>query len=241
MESEILAVCEYNEDGCLIYAQNYPGAFVRGKTRAEAIAKFDGEIRSYLQWSTGERPSYSVDFPVTIVQEKNSELQIFDADSDILFAAECGEMRPEEFERLKYLVLKSASDFQMLYDSIPNPDISQRPPRKTFYGMTPRTPREMYEHTNSVTNYYCGEIDVSIPNLKNIVHNRMHAVSELESEENFLKNEVHMGSFDEQWTLKKVMRRFIWHDRIHAKAMYRTAIALWGTVVIENPFCFETY
>ena len=25
----------------------------------------------------------------------------------------------------------------------------------------------------------------------------------------------------EQWTLKKVLRRFVWHDRIHGKAMTR--------------------
>lgn len=239
MEREILAVMEYNDAGCLIYAQNYPGAFVRGATQAEALSKFDGELRSYLHWATGEKPSYALDFPVTIVQEKKSELQICDADSDVLFASECGKMSREEYDSLRHLVLKSAQDFQSLYSSIPNPDISLHSPRKTFYGMVPRTPREMYEHTNSVTNYYCGEIDVSIPNLKNIVHNRMHALSELEAVEGFLANEVHEGSFDESWTLKKVLRRFVWHDRIHAKAMYRTAIALWGKVVIENPFCFE--
>lgn len=239
MENEILAVIEYNDEGCLIYAQNYPGAFVRGATRSEALAKFDGELRSYLHWATGEKPSYAVDFPVTIVQEKQSELRICDADSDVLFAAECGEMSREEYEQLRFLVLKSAQDFQKLYSSIPNPDISLRPSRKTFYGMVPRTPREMYEHTNSVTNYYCGEINISIPNLKNIIHNRMHALSEIEDVEGFLSNTVYEGSFDEQWTLKKVLRRFLWHDRIHAKAMYRTAVALWGSIVIENPFCFE--
>lgn len=239
MENEILAVIEYNDAGCLIYAQNYPGAFVRGATQAEALAKFDGEIRSYLHWATGEKPSYAQEFPVTIVQEKKSELQVCDADSDVLFASECGPMTREEYDSLRYLVLKSAQDFQCLYSSVPNPDISLHAPRKTFYGLVPRTPREMYEHTNSVTNYYCGEIDVAIPNLKNIVHNRMHALSELEGVEGFLDNAVHEGSFDESWTLKKVLRRFIWHDRIHAKAMYRTAVALWGKVIIENPFCFE--
>lgn len=28
----IEAVCEYNDHGYLIYAANYPGAFVRGRT-----------------------------------------------------------------------------------------------------------------------------------------------------------------------------------------------------------------
>lgn len=239
MEIAIEVVCEYNDGGYLLYVQNYPGAYARAKTRAEALAKLDGEMRSYLQWATGERPSYATEFPATVVQEKKSELLICDADSDVLFDTECGELCADEFEKLKFLVLKSAQDFEKLYQSIPNPDISLCPPRKTFYGMVPRTPREMYVHTNNVTNYYCGEIDLAIPNLSNLVHNRMHAISELEDMEGILQNKVYMGSYDEQWTVKKVMRRFLWHDRIHAKAMYRTAVALWGKVVIENPFCFE--
>ncbi|GAK00699.1 hypothetical protein [Geomicrobium sp. JCM 19055] len=54
---------------------------------------------------------------------------------------------------------------------------------------------------------------------------------------NYLQNKVCKGSYDELWTLRKVMRRFIWHDRIHAKSMYRTANSRWGET-IENPFYF---
>ena len=45
---KIEAVCEYNDLGYLIYAANYPGAFVRGTSENEALAKFPGEVRSYL-------------------------------------------------------------------------------------------------------------------------------------------------------------------------------------------------
>ena len=27
----IKAVCEYNDEGCLVYAENFQGAFVRGR------------------------------------------------------------------------------------------------------------------------------------------------------------------------------------------------------------------
>ena len=37
----------------------------------------------------------------------------------------------------------------------------------------------------------------------------------------FLKNPVFEGSWEEDWTLRKLLRRFIWHDRIHARAMER--------------------
>ena len=31
------------------------------------------------------------------------------------------------------------------------------------------------------------------------------------SQENFLKNPVIVGSYDEEWSLRKVLRRFLWH------------------------------
>ena len=37
-------------------------------------------------------------------------------------------------------------------------------------------------------------------------------------------------------TLRKVLRRFLWHDRIHAKALWRMARRIWPD--IPDPFCF---
>ncbi len=45
---KIEAVCEYNDGGYLFYAANC-GAFVRGASEAMALAKFGGEIRSFLR------------------------------------------------------------------------------------------------------------------------------------------------------------------------------------------------
>ena len=42
----------------------------------------------------------------------------------------------------------------------------------------------------------------------------------------------------ERWTLRKLLRRFLWHDRIHARAMWRTAAPLWGSAVAD-PFGFR--
>ena len=39
--------------------------------------------------------------------------------------------------------------------------------------------------------------------------------------------------------LSKVLRRFIWHDRIHAKAMYRMAVKTFGSNVVPNIFQFD--
>ena len=60
----------------------------------------------------------------------------------------------------------------------------------------------------------------------------------LEAHPDFLNNNVFDGSYGEKWSLRKVLRRFIWHDRIHAKAMYRMAVKTFGVDVIPNIFKF---
>ena len=93
--------------------------------------------------------------------------------------------------------------------------------RQTFYGPVPRTAREMYEHTKNVNAYYFGEIGVAADNVGDIVSCRRRGFDALEKQPDFLKNPVFDGSWDECWTLRKLLRRFIWHDRLHARAMER--------------------
>ncbi len=232
----IPAVCEYNEGGCLIYADNLPGAYVRGETENQALAKFDGEVRSYLRWC-GKKTELSEPVEVEIVQRKKSDLHICDADSDVLFASEQETLTLEEYQKLKMLTLRSARDFNKIYQAIGNPNISNRTPRTSFYGAVPRTPQEMYEHTNRTTAYYAAAFGIEMDNAADIYANRMLLFSEIESIEDFLAGKIYIAPDGEQWTIRKLLRRLLWHDRIHAKAMWRTATALWGSA-IPNPFYF---
>lgn len=99
----------------------------------------------------------------------------------------------------------------------------------------------MYEHTKNVNGYYFGEIGVSADNEGNILECRERGFASLEKRPDFLNNTVYLGSYDEEWSLRKVLRRFIWHDRIHARAMYRMAIKTFGDNAVPNVFIFEAY
>ena len=226
-------VWEHHGDDTLLYSVDLVGAYTRGSNLASAMAKMKAEAKAYSLWS-GQ--NFGVDADVEIVQEKSSDLQIADADSDVLFDAERAPFSREEYEELKALVLKSASDFHALYSSIPNKDESCLPHRQTFYGNVPRTAQEMYDHTKSVNSYYFAEINIDADNEGTIYDCRKRGFERLEQLEGFLDNAVVDGSYDELWSLRKVMRRFLWHDRIHAKAMYRMAAKTFGTA--ENPFRF---
>ncbi len=228
-------VWEHNGNDTLLYSVDYVGAYTRGSSLEVAMSKMRAEIDAYSLWR-GQARGWETD--VDVIQEKDSNLQIADADSDILFNSEKAPLSREEYEELKSLVLKSARDFYDLYSSISNKDESCLSQRQTFYGAVPRTAQEMYEHTKNVNAYYFGEIGVDVDNEDTIYDCRKRGFERLEQTPGFLNNVVIAGSYDELWSLRKVMRRFLWHDRIHAKAMYRMAVKTFGAFGAENTFMF---
>lgn len=232
----IHCVWEHNGPDTLLYAIEFPGAFARGASLKEAMEKMPDEIRSYCRWLNAAAPDC---IQCEVVQEKLSSLMIRDADSDVLFDAELPVLSRVEYKRLKALALKSASDFQKLYDAVPDHHQSCLALRKTFYNLIPRTAQEMYIHTRDVNTYYFGEIGVEADREGDIAACRERGFALLEQQPHFLQNQVYEGSYDEQWTLRKMLRRFIWHDRIHARAMWRMAKRTFPHAEIINPFSFE--
>ncbi|MGN0597620.1 MAG: hypothetical protein ACI4J1_09900 [Ruminiclostridium sp.] len=233
---KIKCVWEHKGNDSILYAVNFIGAFTRGPSKVAAIEKMPSEITSYLKWK-GDFASDSLE--PEIVQEKISGLTISDGDSDVIFDEERKELNISEYLELKAIALKSAQDFLTLYHAIPDKNKSCLPARLTFYGQIPRTTFEMYEHTKNVNEYYFGEIGVSADNKGSILECRERGFALLETLPDFLSNRVYLGSYSEEWSLRKVLRRFIWHDRIHARAMYRMAIKTFGNNAVPNVFGFE--
>lgn len=227
---------EHNGDDSIIYSADYIGAYARGESREAALEKMPGEITSYCNWLDIPVPE---EVKLFISQEKASELDIRDADSDVILDKETVKLSMDEYLRLKALALKSAEDFLRLYDAVPDKDRSCLPKRKTFYGEAPCTAREMYEHTKNVNAYYFGEIGVDADNDGDILSCRKRGFELLEQQPDYLENTVFDGSYGESWSLRKLVRRFVWHDRIHAKAMYRMACRTFPGVEIANIFKFN--
>ena len=233
---KIKCVWEHNGNDSLIYSGNLIGAYTRGVSKEDALKKMESEIISYCAWA-GQSVTLPLD--IIITQEKVSELNIRDADSDVIFDSERTGLINSDYNMLKELALKSAADFYRLYDSLPDKNKSCLPERDTFYGKVPRTAKEMYQHTKNVNSYYWGEIGVEVGNEGTILENRTQGFEILEKRDGFLEANVLEGSYGELWSLSKVLRRFIWHDRIHAKALYRMGIKTFGIEQIPNIFKFE--
>ena len=233
---KIECIWEHNGDDTLLYAKDEVGAFARGENIDIAMQKMKTEIQSYFAWKGN---TLSDEIELVIVQEKSSELEIKDADSDVIFVSEEAPLTMEEYVQLRNLALKSAADFLRLYELIPDKNASVLPVRKTFYGQVPRTAEEMYLHTKSVNSYYFSEIGIDTDNEGTILECRRRGFEQLERTVDFLNGLVQEGSYGEMWSVKKVLRRFIWHDRIHAKAMYRMAKKTFTEAKIEDVFFFD--
>ncbi|MBO4537506.1 MAG: hypothetical protein J5694_01390, partial [Erysipelotrichaceae bacterium] len=82
---KVRCVWEHNGSDSILYAENFVGAFTRGASLKETVLKMPEEIRRFQLWK-GE-PSIN-DCTVEIVQEKESDLEVKDADSDVLFRTE---------------------------------------------------------------------------------------------------------------------------------------------------------
>lgn len=232
---KIECVWEHNGNDTLLYAVNLPGAYTRGENLEAALAKMEREARCWLRWK-GEAVPETLTMEVT--QDAPCALEIRDADSDVLFETENAPLSVEEYAALKALALRSAADFLALYEAVPDKDRTISPLRRTFYGQVPRTAAEMYNHTKNVNAYYFGEIDVAADNEGTILDCRRRGFEALEKQPDFLKNPVVEGSYGEYWILRKVLRRFLWHDRIHARAMYRMAVRAFGPASVPDIFHF---
>ena len=228
-------IWEHNGDDTLLYAKDYVGASTRGENLQVALQKMNDELRSYSLWIGNEMLE---EVEPVIIQEKNSDLDIKDADSDILFVSEEEPLTMAEYEMLRDLALKSAMDFLKLYEMIPDKQKSVLPVRMTFYGQVPRTAEEMYVHTKSVNSYYFAEIGIDADNEGSIYECRKRGFEQLENNTDFLNGRLQEGSYGEMWSVRKVLRRFIWHDRIHAKAMWKMVKKTFGENAVENIFGF---
>ena len=231
-------IIEHHQDGCMIFLEDFTGAFTRGKYVAEALQKVEKELNTYLLWRDHQQLTESIQMKnIIVTQKEKSNAKVCDGDTEILFHKELEPLTYAEYEYMKELVLRSAKDFQTLYESIPDKNYYRNPVRKTFYGLVPRTAKEMYEHTNGVTNFYLNGFHLQIDDQHDLYTNRVLAMKLLD--ENFKSyNGIVKTVRGEAWTISKILRRFIWHDRIHAKALYKLGCLKWENQ-IENPFFFE--
>lgn len=239
MAKLIRVAVEENHKGTMVHLIDTPGAFTRAKKLDDAIAKVIDETRMYESWvGKTYNELESLEYEVEVVQKEITNAQLDDGDTEILTLRD-KDLDPAYFNQLKMLALKSAVDFQKLYDSIPDKECNDDSKiRTTFYGKVPSNAKKMLFHVDKVTAYYLSRININFSEDKNdLVANRIQSLKLIESDKEAMNNPI-VFIDNEYWTTAKVLRRFIWHDRIHARALYRFAVKKWGYDNICDPFNF---
>ena len=233
---------ETNGSGWIGYVAALPGAFVRGRSESECLSKVDKEIRRYSLWLGLTPPS---SHRISVSKVRRSELHVEDADNEILLEQDREALSNSAFEDWCQIASFSGVCFQQLYDAATLRE--WRDParvRKTFYGECPSSIQDVYQHVDRVQGFYqqCLGLDSAFES-RTFVERRgecLQRIGDLYGNESAATVRCVDG---EEWTNAKALRRYIWHDQIHAKSIVRTLQRQSAEGLIDevhDPFEFGT-
>jgi len=220
-------LCEVGPDGSAqIFVQELPGCYSRAPTLDEATAKVPRKIKEFLDWLRrhGE-PIDEADYEVEVeLSEKiDGYWPVNLGDSQALFRADLRPLDKEEVERCIRYMRYAREDAINLYLSAPPDALEWKPDQST-----PRHIKRIAEHIAEVDLFYIERLrgrrfrDWPLTFLE--VSNELASMrlSNLTKDEMSCAVSYHppggwTGTTEaEGWTARKALRRFVWHERLHA-------------------------
>lgn len=212
---------ETNGKGFMGFIVELPGAFVRGPDEPNALSKVLAEAQSYLRWL---HTSDKISSQPYVVQRHSCGLMVEDGDCEILLDSDKGFLGYAEWTQLVDLVKYSGSTFNALFEHAQLKDwVDDARVRQTFYGANKKTIREIFDHVRRTQYFYLSRtgqraFEDEDESLQTVRDECLKALNKLFDKQG---NSKVYNLDNEDWTLKKIMRRFVWHDRIHGKAIVR--------------------
>ena len=237
--SESKAVLEYNDKGVTLWSLRYPGAFARGETAAEAVRKLPAACRRYRLWAKLPIEADAAgDEQVRCTRKIKVDAPVEEGFTAALFPEEKLALDMARYMSLKTLCLISARDLEALFASIPQKDRALLKSRRTVYGKVPVTAREMLSHVIEAQRTWAALFGMDLGESQGLLADRKRLFAGLERQPGYLDGRLVTGPDGELWTLRKLLRRLLWHDALHGRALYRKAVTFWQKERIKNPFGF---
>lgn len=237
--SESKAVLEYNDKGVTLWSLRYPGAFARGETAAEAVRKLPTACRRYRLWAKLPIEADAAgDEQVRCTRKVKVDAPVEEGFTTALFPEEKLALDMARYTSLKTLCLISARDLEALFASIPQKDRALLKSRRTVYGKVPVSAREMLSHVIEAQRTWAALFGVDLGESQGLLADRKRLFAVLERQPGYLDGRLVTGPDGELWTLRKLLRRLLWHDALHGRALYRKAVTFWQKERIKNPFGF---
>ena len=212
---------ETNGKGFMGFIVELPGAFVRGPDESSALSKTLGEAKSYLRWLHVDD---NVKIAPQVVQRHSCKLRVEDADGEILLDSDKRFVSHMEWTQLMDLVKYSGETFNTLFEHSQLKDwVDEARVRQTFYGANRTTVKEIFDHVKRTQYYYLSMAGqrTTYDESESLLAIRDEGLKGLNKIFDKRSNSEVYNKENEDWTLKKIMRRFLWHDRIHGKAIVR--------------------
>ena len=237
--SESKAVLEYNDKGVTLWSLRYPGAFARGETAAEAVRKLPAACRRYRLWAKLPIEADAAgDEQVRCTRKIKVDAPVEEGFTAALFPEEKLALDMARYTSLKTLCLISARDLEALFASIPQKDRALLKSRRTVYGKVPVTAREMLSHVIEAQRTWAALFGMDLGESQGLLADRKRLFGGLERQPGYLDGRLVTGPDGQLWTLRKLLRRLLWHDALHGRALYRKAVTFWQKERIKNPFGF---
>jgi len=227
-------LCEVGPDNSTqIFVQELPGCYSRAPTLDEAVAKAPFKIREFLEWlrKHGEPiadDEYSVETIVAEVVKGKWPVNL--GDSQALFKADLRPLDREEVKRCIRFMGYAREDLIDLYLSQPKDSLEWKPD-----AATPRNIKRIAEHVAECSLFYIERIkprrfeDWPLTFLEVADELSVMRLLNLSDEEVSCQVSYHQpGEWTgmrepEGWTARKVLRRFVWHERLHTATVRKLA------------------
>jgi uncharacterized damage-inducible protein DinB/predicted RNase H-like HicB family nuclease len=221
---------EIAADGnCMAHVLGLPGCFVRAPTRDQAMARLPDAIRGHLGWlrAHGEAAP-PADAPIeTWVASEYAGLGPFDpGDAAALFPPDRAAIDPDGVEDHLRWMGYSRSDLMALIQELPAELLDWQPSPQSY------SIRHLLRHLGNSEEWYVSRIvsaatlpaewedDEDLPILEFLEMERRTAVERLRrltagERSRIFQPRAHTDHPREEWTARKVLRRFLEHEREH--------------------------
>lgn len=232
--AEVTAVAEENDAGIILFASEYPGTCGWGRTAAEAREKLRADLRATVDWLAGHGIECSVPAlgpePVSfeITERIRATGDPLVCDSEGFFAFDSRPYSDAEISQTRAMLTASRGDLLDL--------VAELDPRSLDHRLAAdrRTVREILDHVAGAEHWYLTRVvvPVDVPDswrhyagdtFDRLAETRRDVDRTLESlrdvpDSRRGRTRVVDG---ERWSRRKLLRRLVWHERLHGKQLAR--------------------
>lgn len=219
-----LKVGAAHDPGVQAWVLDLQGFATWAPTEGEALERMPGKVEEHVAWLRDRGGAATLaSGPVRVVERVQGD--------EVLFSSDRAPASVEEIRETAWLLEQTRSELLHVVAGLSPACLDWSPPYRAFPSWASwRTVRQVVEHVAlTEVGYYLPcvghhpEVDRPGPGdwealLERTRHETLRFLAGLEGVRDRVRFRTHGG---EEWTLRKVLRRLVWHERLHTKSIRR--------------------